>query len=87
MNIAPSAEGLHDLAREFRVPMTIYTASDSLEPDQTIDPRMICIPVEDEERLQVSDPGEKNVRDFLRNMNYVEIALPRQFLDAGTRVH
>lgn len=87
MNSAPSAEGLHDLAREFRVPMTIYTASDSLEPDQAIDPRMICIPVEDEERLQVSDPGEKSVRDFLRNMNYMEIALPRQFLDAGTRVH
>ena len=83
----PSAEGLHDLAREFRVPMTIYTASDSLEPDQAIDPRMICIPVEDEERLQVSDPGENSVRDFLRNMNYMEIALPRQFLDAGTRVH
>lgn len=83
----PSAEGLHDLVREFRVPMTIYTASDSLEPDQAIDPRMICIPVEDEERLQVSDPGEKSVRDFLRNMNYMEIALPRQFLDAGTRVH
>jgi hypothetical protein len=67
--------------------MTIYTTNDSLEPAQAIDPRMICIPVEDEDCLQVSDPGEKNVRDFLRNMNYVEIALPRQFLDAGTRVH
>lgn len=87
MSHALSAEGLHDLAREFRLPMTIYTASDSLEPDQAIDPRMICIPVEDEERLQVSAPGEKSVRDFLRNMNYMEIALPRQFLDAGTRVH
>lgn len=49
MNSAPSAEGLHDLAREFRLPMTIYNASDSLEPAQAIDPRMICIPVEDEE--------------------------------------
>lgn len=29
--------------------MTIYTTSDSLEPAQAIDPRMICIPVEDEE--------------------------------------
>ncbi len=87
MNSAPSTEGLHDLAREFRLPMTIYTTNDRLEPDQAIDPRMICIPVEDEDCLQVSDPGEKSVRDFLRNMNYMEIALPRQFLDAGTRVH
>lgn len=86
MSHALSAEGLHDLAREFRLPMTIYTTNDSLEPAQAIDPRMICIPVEDEDCLQVSDPGEKSVRDFLRNMNYMEIALPRQFLDADTRV-
>lgn len=49
MNSEPSVEGLHDLAREFHVPMTIYTTNDSLEPAQAIDPRMICIPVEDEE--------------------------------------
>jgi len=67
--------------------MTIYTASGSLEPAQAIDPRMVCIPVEDEDCLQVSDPGEKNVRDYLRNMNYMEISLPRQFLDTGTRYH
>lgn len=87
MNHAPSAEGLHDLAREFRLPMTIYTTNDGLEPAQAIDPRMVCIPVEDEDCLQVSDPGEKNVRDYLRNMNYMEIALPRQFLDTSTRDH
>lgn len=87
MSHAPSAEGLRDLAREFRLPMTIYTTNDSLEPAQAIDPRMICIPVEDEDCLQVSDPGEKNVHDYLRNMNYMEIALPRQFLDTGTRDH
>lgn len=87
MNHALSAEGLRDLAREFRLPMTIYTTNDRLEPDQAIDPRMICIPVEDEDCLQVSDPGEKNVRDYRGNMGYMEIALPRQFLDAGTRVH
>ena len=81
MNSAPPVEGLHDLAREFRLPMTIYTTSDSLEPAQAIDPRMICVPVEDEDCLQVSDPGEKNVRDYRGNMGYVEIALPRQFLD------
>lgn len=81
MSHALSAEGLHDLAREFRLPMTIYTTNDSLEPAQAIDPRMICIPVEDEDCLQVSDPGEKNVRDYRGNMGYVEIALPRQFLD------
>lgn len=82
MNSAPSVEGLHDLAREFRLPMTIYNASDSLEPAQAIDPRMICIPAEDEERLQVSVPGEKDVRDYRGNVGYAEIALPRQFLDA-----
>ena len=49
MSHALSTEGLRDLAREFRLPMTIYTASDSLEPAQAIDPRMIYIPVEDEE--------------------------------------
>ena len=49
MSHALSAEGLRDLVREFRLPMTIYTTSDSLEPAQAIDPRMICIPVEDEE--------------------------------------
>ena len=83
MSHALSAEGLHDPAREFRLPITIYTTSDSLEPDHAIDPLMICIPVEDEDCLQVSDPGEKSVRDFLRNMNYMEIALPRQFLDGS----
>lgn len=49
MSHALSAEGLRDLVREFRLPMTIYTTSDSLETAQAIDPRMICIPVEDEE--------------------------------------
>ena len=49
MSHALSVEGLRDLVREFRLPMTIYTTSDSLEPAQAIDPRMICIPVEDEE--------------------------------------
>ena len=49
MSHALSAEGLRDLAREFRLPMTIYTTNDSLEPAQAIDPRIICIPVEDEE--------------------------------------
>lgn len=81
----PSAEGLHDLAREFRLPMTIYTTSNIPEPVKAIDPRMVCIPVEDEDCLQVSDPGEKNVREYRGNVGYVEIALPRQFLDTGTR--
>lgn len=81
MSHALSTEGLRDLAREFRLPMTIYTASDSLEPAQAIDPRMIYIPVEDEERLQVSAPEEKNVRDYRGNVGHVEITLPTQFLD------
>lgn len=77
----PSAEGLHDLAREFRLPMTIYTTSNIPEPVKAIDPRMVCIPVEDEERLQVSAPEEKNVRDYRGNVGHVEITLPTQFLD------
>lgn len=81
MNSAPPVEGLHDLAREFRLPMTIYTTNDSLEPAQAIDPRMIYIPVEDKERLQVSAPEEKNVRDYRGNVGHVEITLPTQFLD------
>ena len=40
---------------------------------------MICIPVEDEERLQVSAPEEKNVRDYRGNVGYVEITLPHSF--------
>lgn len=87
MSHALSAEGLHDLAREFRLPMTIYTASDSLEPDQAIDPRMICIPVEDEERLQVSAPEEKNVRDYQGNVGYVEITLPHSFWTSTEEHH
>lgn len=87
MNSAPSVEGLHDLAREFRVPMTIYTASGSLEPDQTIDPRMICIPVEDEECLQASTPGEKDVRDYRGNVGYVEITLPHSFWTSTEERH